>query len=367
MVQRVPSHLGETTRDPVSPWVVIAGVIVLFLVSCGVLFILLDVPSRLSAFGPKPPPTATGTPRVVTPAVTSLAVTQAPPPATATATIVAVKYKVKSGDTLSTIAAKFHITVQALMAANGLKDEAIRAGDDLLIPQPTPTPGSGASLPQPSGASVASVISTPTAISFQPAPTSASPVATPGIVQYTVARGDTLSSIAAVYGSTIDAIRIANQFSGDMLSIGQVVSVPVGAWTPTTVPTPVPLVTATPTSQYAYAAPSLLSPADNQSFRGGKDLPTLQWTSPAILKADELYVVHIDYGSGATKKSIVRQVKQGTSLQLVATDYPGANAAGTAFSWYVIVVNQPKSRAETTSMQSIAQSPPSDPRSFTWY
>mgnify|MGYP000076613470 FL=1 len=44
------------------------------------------------------------------------------------------RYKVKSGDSLNTIAKKYHTTPEALRDANGLKRNLIRTGDQLLIP-----------------------------------------------------------------------------------------------------------------------------------------------------------------------------------------------------------------------------------------
>src|SRR5512142_2429143 len=111
MVQRVPAHLGENTAEPVSPWVVIAGIVLLALVSCGVLAFLLNVPDRLGAFGAAVQPSRTPTLRLVTPAVTILAPTQVLATATTVATAIPVKYKVKSGDSLIAIAAKYNVTV----------------------------------------------------------------------------------------------------------------------------------------------------------------------------------------------------------------------------------------------------------------
>jgi peptidoglycan endopeptidase LytE len=44
-------------------------------------------------------------------------------------------YKVKSGDSLSTIAAKFHTTVSKIKKANGLRSDLIRIGQVLKIPK----------------------------------------------------------------------------------------------------------------------------------------------------------------------------------------------------------------------------------------
>jgi len=352
MVQRVPAHLGETTSESVSPWIMVAGVALLILVVCAVLFVLLGGGAR---FGIGVSATATPTrTRTTTPALTILPITLATPTPSVGPTAATVKYKVKSGDTLSGIAAKYKVSVQAIMTANGLKDDNIRIGDDLIIPLPTPTPAPTTNSP-PTGA-------TPTPISFQSPPTSASPAVTPGVIHYSVKRGDTLSSIASTFGSTIDGIRAANQLDSDFISIGQDLIVPVGSWTPTPTIAPTINATATPTSPYSYAAPDLLSPQDAKQFRGSQDVPQLMWTSPSTLKPNEYYVVHIDYTTNGKPQSIFKEVKQGTSLRLDLSIYPGANANGTPFSWYVVIVSQP-----TGAKNAIATSPASVTRTFVWY
>ncbi len=368
MVQRVPAHLGETTNEPVSAWLVIAGIVLLAVVSCGVLFIVLNVPERLKGFSIAAPATVTRTPRVVTPGVATLPPTVPPPTPTPGPTAATVKYKVKSGDSLILIASKYKTTVQAIMTANGLKDETIRIGDELIIPLPTPTPPGGAALPQPPVSS----LSTPTIIALQASSAPTAPVATPGMLSHKVARGDTLITIAATYGSTVDGIKLANQMDGDFLSIGQVLQIPVGAWTPTAAPLTVAMVSPTPTSQFSYAALNLSWPPDNYVLRGTKDAPTLSWIAPAALKANEVYVVHVDYAvDGVQKPPIVAQVRQGTSYKLSPEYYPGTSPDGVKFSWYVVVVNiapqlTADARAEVRG-SGTATSPPSQTWTFTWY
>jgi LysM repeat protein len=368
MVQRVPAHLGETTNEPASGWLVIAGIVLLIVVSCGVLFILLNMPERLKGFSIASPPTATRT-RVVTPAVTAVPATLPPPSPTPGPTAVTTKYKVKSGDTLIMIASRYKVSVQAIMTANGLIDETIRIGDELIIPLATPTPPGGAYLQQPPAAS----ISTTTAISLSASSPPAAPAATPGMLSHKVARGDTLISIAATYGSTVDAIKIANQLDGDFLSIGQVLQIPVGAWTPTPLPTSVAMVSPTPTAQFAYGAPNLMWPQDKSVLHGTKDAPTLSWIAAGALKSNEVYVVHIDYSvDGISKPPIVAQVRQGNSFKLDSEKiYPGTSQNGAQFSWYVMIVNQdPRVGSDMgaeTRGAGIAASPPSPTWSFTWY
>jgi LysM repeat protein len=87
-------------------------------------------------------------------------------------------YTVRSGDTVSHIAAKHGTSVQAVRSANGLDARAsIRAGQHLTIPSGTPA---------------------------APAPAAAA------ARTHTVASGETVSAIAARYGTTVAAISAAN-------------------------------------------------------------------------------------------------------------------------------------------------------------
>ena len=53
------------------------------------------------------------------------------------------------------------------------------------------------------------------AVSVAPTPTS-----------YVVQQGDTLSLIADRFGTTVDAIRAANGLNGDVINVGQVLTIP---------------------------------------------------------------------------------------------------------------------------------------------
>ena len=258
------------------------------------------------------------------------------------------------------------MSIEAIKAANGMKNDNLSVGDELIIPLATPTPPGGAAAPLAGG-------STPTALALDGAPTAVPVPTTAGFVKYTVARGDTLLSIAATYGSTVEAIRAANSLTGDMLSIGQVLQIPIGTpaavRTPTAAPTAAGQILATPTAQYSYAAPSLQWPPDNQVVRGTAGSPTLEWLAPATLKSNEFYVVHVDYTVNGKKQSIVKQVRQGNNFVLPSEYYPGPSTSGTQFKWYVLIVSAPvtAARAEVQNAQMSAASPPSDTRTFLWY
>ena len=102
-------------------------------------------------------------------------------------------YKVRSGDTLSKIASRFGTSVGALQRANGLRSpHLIRHGQTLLIP-----PGHGGG-----SRSVASGS------------------------KHVVRKGESLSSIARRYGTSVQALRRANRLRGDLIRPAQVLVIP---------------------------------------------------------------------------------------------------------------------------------------------
>lgn len=61
-------------------------------------------------------------------------------PASLPTAVPVVVYEVKSGDTLSGIAAKYKVTVQQIKDANGLKGDALKIGQKLVVKGAVPTP-----------------------------------------------------------------------------------------------------------------------------------------------------------------------------------------------------------------------------------
>ena len=94
-------------------------------------------------------------------------------------------------------------------------------GDDSPTPSPSPSPS-----PIPS-ASVAPA-SAGTSASLAPAsiPAAETPTPAPTPRTYIVQQGDTLNQIAQRFGTTAEAIRVANGLTGDTLNIGQVLIIP---------------------------------------------------------------------------------------------------------------------------------------------
>jgi len=103
--------------------------------------ILFFVGPMILGLGSKSPGTATATPSPIVSASPTGVATATPPPAPTSQT-----YTVVSGDTLTKIAAKFHVTLKALRAANpSIKNvNAIAIGDILTIPAPASSSAGGA-------------------------------------------------------------------------------------------------------------------------------------------------------------------------------------------------------------------------------
>jgi LysM repeat protein len=123
------------------------------------------------------------------------------------------EYAIQKGDTFSTIAPKFHITVKALQAANPTVDPSkLQIGKKIKIPAPT------ASAPS------ATTGGTP------------APVSDSGEPVYVVKSGDTLSKIATDHHTTVNAIRKANNLTTDKIKVGDKLKIPVSA--PAVTPAP---------------------------------------------------------------------------------------------------------------------------------
>ncbi|MHB8506721.1 MAG: LysM peptidoglycan-binding domain-containing protein, partial [Acidimicrobiales bacterium] len=127
---------------------------------------------------------------------------------TATTATSSASYTVQAGDTLGAIAARYGTTVGALAAANGIGDvNLIFAGQVLAIPAPAGSPA---------------------------------PAAAPSSGTYTVRAGDTLSAIAARYGTTVSQLTSLNGLAdpnlivaGEVLELGSTAAAPAETTTAT--------------------------------------------------------------------------------------------------------------------------------------
>jgi LysM repeat protein len=123
------------------------------------------------------------------------AATAAPAPTPAAPAPAAGRYTIQKGDTISKIAARYGVTTQAVLTANGLNwSSIVYGGQTITIP-------AGGSAPL-AIQTVAAV--TPIATS---APTTPAPAAS---TRYTIRSGDTISSIAKSTGASVPSILAAN-------------------------------------------------------------------------------------------------------------------------------------------------------------
>lgn len=150
-------------------------------------------------------------PTVVTPVVPAVVEPPvAPPPAPQTHTVA-------KGDSFSSIAKKYGTTVKAVAEANpGVDSTKLKIGKTLNIP-PATMPGVGGTTP-------------PAALS-EPGD---------GSQPYTVKSGDTLSKIAQAHGTTVKALRSANNLTTDRIKVGDKLKIPAKAAAPAT-PEPAPV------------------------------------------------------------------------------------------------------------------------------
>lgn len=153
IVHRAQPHLSENMELRIPPWVMLAAVIVVMLGAGFFLYVwagqALNPSSPASratpikslasptvgALNPTGAPVL-GTPAAQTPAIIIPGKTATPLPSATPAGSQTRKYRVQAGDTLTSIAIKFGVSIQSLVTANGLKSDVIRIGDDLVIPSP---------------------------------------------------------------------------------------------------------------------------------------------------------------------------------------------------------------------------------------
>ena len=191
------------------------------------------------------------------PALASAVGTPAAVPAAAgaglTASAPATVYRVQAGDTLSSIAARFATSYEVLASANHIVDpNLIYAGQVLSIP------GSAAG-------------------SYQAVTSSSA-----GGSTYTVQAGDTLSSIAARFGTTFQSLASINGISNpNVIEVGQVlrlsgVAAPVGGATLASAPIdPAPAAPAAPAP--AAAAPAATGAAEAVAVARAQIGKPYQW------------------------------------------------------------------------------------------
>ncbi len=112
------------------------------------------------------------------------------------------EYVILKGDTFSTIAPKFRVTVKELQTANPTVDPAkLQIGKKIIIPPP-------------------SAAVSPSGVAGVAAPVTDNPST------YKVKSGDTLTKIAADHHTTVKALQAANNLTDSRIKVGQVLKLP---------------------------------------------------------------------------------------------------------------------------------------------
>lgn len=168
-------------------------------------------------------PTNNPAPAFVEPTNTLPAITNIPPAPTNAAAVPSVEqpqpapaagtptdYVIVKGDTFSTIAKKFHVSVKAILDANpSVEPTKLKIGQPIHIPAAPATTMANAGGSTPAGDDTANSGQT-----------------------YSVKSGDSLTKIAGQFGVTVKALRSANSLKTDKIVVGQKLKIPGKTTTP---------------------------------------------------------------------------------------------------------------------------------------
>ncbi len=131
-------------------------------------------------------------------------------------------YTVRRGETLATVARKLRVSRVDLAEANHLTTRSrLRSGQELIIPR-APATLLAARAERPAPVTVASrAIGGPASVA-----TVKRAAETSRPLTYRVKRGDTLSSIARLFDTTVEKLKRMNQIRGNLITVGSRLTVP---------------------------------------------------------------------------------------------------------------------------------------------
>lgn len=119
-----------------------------------------------------------------------------------------VKHRVRSGETIQTIAGQYGVSSKTILAYNGLSSQAkLKPGKVIRIPLTT------------------TAKSKKTKVAKKDAGTKAAPPDGQNIISYKVKQGDTLYALASRYNTSASEIRKLNHLKSDQLRTGQVIRI----------------------------------------------------------------------------------------------------------------------------------------------
>jgi len=307
---------------------------VVIVIAASIAFFSLRARAPKGTFDIVETPTSTATPTVTLPATSTIPPTDIP-----TATLQPpFDYTVAQGDgTCSQLAFNFGISVQSIIIENNLPSTCpISVGQKLKIPYPTPT------IPPPATSTPLPVDATKQACETVP---------------ITVQENDTLSSIAANYAVSQDALKTFNGKTTDNVYLGEKLLVPLCMRAATPGPT------STPTIPPPYPAPNLLLPADGVAFTLANDVVTLQWASVGALRDTEAYQITVEDITSDQTRRLTDYVTD--TKYIVPTSYRPKDNVAHVLRWWITPMRQ----AGTDDQGQPIWTPSgavSEKRDFTW-
>ena len=149
-----------------------------------------------------------------------------------------IDYVVKSGDNLYAIARKYNTTVNEIKSLNNLGSDILSVGQILKIPTVTPSQEQKETYIVQSGDSLYSIarkfnttvdelkrLNNLSSNLLSIGQVLVLPIESIGQTTYTVQAGDSLYSIARKFNTTVDNIKALNNLSSNLLNIGQILIV----------------------------------------------------------------------------------------------------------------------------------------------
>ncbi|MBI5966140.1 MAG: LysM peptidoglycan-binding domain-containing protein [Chloroflexi bacterium] len=307
---------------------------VVIIVAAAIMFFVLRANGGgATALTPAESPTPTISPTASLPPTATLPATDTPtatpqPP---------IEYTVHAGDSCGSIAANLNTNVQAIIITNNLPSSClISEGQVLKIPYPTPTnPPPATSTPEPVDATKQACDTVP----------------------ITVQENDTLSSIAANYAVSADAVKTFNGKTTDNVFIGESLLIPLCMRAATPGPTP------TATIPPPYPASNLLLPADGAAFTLANDVVTLQWASVGTLRDGEAYQVTVEDVTSPQNPRLTDYVAD--TKYIVPTSFRPKDNVAHVLRWWITPVRQSGTDDQGQPIW-VASGAVSEKRVFTW-
>ena len=205
-----------------------------------------------------------------------------------------VTYRVRSCDTLSSIARRWHITVKSIVQGNRLRSDRLHSGQRLVLTVPN--------------------------VAREPIRTAAktSAPSSSGHVIYAVKRGDSLASIAQRYGVSTASLKTTNRLSSNTIRAGQRLRIPKSGE---------PIEEET-TTYVVQQGDTLTSIANRYGVSGVKLKRLNRLTSNALKAGDRLEIPESDApkappapATAASPRTTVHSVVSGDTLTSIAERY----------------------------------------------